>query len=48
VEHTDRILIYGPSKPSSLSLIKAWFKSTALLVGLREKLGTNPWIGEPA
>jgi hypothetical protein len=48
MEHTDRILIYGPSKRSSLSLTEAWFKPTVLLVGLREKLGTDPRIGEPA
>jgi hypothetical protein len=39
---------YGSSKPSSLSLTEAWLKSTASLVGLGEKLGTNPWIGQSA
>jgi hypothetical protein len=40
--------VYGPSKPSSLSSIEASLKCTALLVGLGEKLGTDPWIGLPA
>jgi hypothetical protein len=38
---------YGLSKPSYLSLIEAWFKPTASLVGVREKLDTDPWIGQP-
>jgi hypothetical protein len=40
--------VYGPSKPSRLSSIEASLKCTALLVGLGEKLGTDPWIGLPA
>jgi hypothetical protein len=31
-----------------LSLIEAWLKPTGSLVGLGEKLDTNPWIGQPA
>jgi hypothetical protein len=38
---------YGFSKPSSLSSIEAWLKPTASLVGLEDKLGTDPWIGQP-
>jgi hypothetical protein len=39
--------VYGPSKPSSLSTIETWLNSTALLVGLGEKLGMDPWISQP-
>jgi hypothetical protein len=38
--------VYGPSKPSNFSSIEAWLKTTASLVGLEEKLGTDPWIGQ--
>jgi hypothetical protein len=38
---------YGPSKPSSLPSTEACLKSTALLVGLGEKLDTDPRIGQP-
>jgi hypothetical protein len=48
IECTDRILIYGSSKPSSLSSTEIWLKLTSLLVGLGEKLGTDLWIGQPA
>jgi hypothetical protein len=46
IERTDRILIYGPSKPSSLSSTEAWLNPTTLLVGLGEKLGMYPLIGQ--
>jgi hypothetical protein len=39
---------HGPSKPSSLSSIKPWLKPTASLVGLGEKLGMDPCIGQSA
>jgi hypothetical protein len=39
---------HGPCKTSSSSSTEAWLKLTALLVGLREKLGTDPQIGRPA
>jgi hypothetical protein len=39
--------LYEPSKPSSLPLTKPWLKPTALLVGLGEKLNTDPWMGRP-
>jgi hypothetical protein len=39
--------IYGPSKPSSLSPTVAWLTPTASLVGLGEKLGTDPRVGQP-
>jgi hypothetical protein len=38
---------YEPSKSSSLSSIEAWLKPTASLVGLGEKLGIDPRIGQP-
>jgi hypothetical protein len=38
---------HGPSKPSSSSSIEAWLKLNASLVGLGEKLGTDPHIGRP-
>jgi hypothetical protein len=40
--------VYGPSKPSRWSSTEAWLKSTTSLVGLGEKLGTDPWIGQLA
>jgi hypothetical protein len=40
--------VYGPSKPSSLSWIEAWLKTTILLVGLGEKLSMDPRISQPA
>jgi hypothetical protein len=46
IESTNHILVYGPSKPSSLSSTEAWIKPTASLVGLGEKLGTDPRIGQ--
>jgi hypothetical protein len=36
------------NKSSSLSSIEVWLKSTTSLVGLGEKLGMDPWIGQPA
>jgi hypothetical protein len=38
---------YGSSKSSSLSSTEVWLKSTISLVGLGEKLGTDPRIGQP-
>jgi hypothetical protein len=46
MERTDNILVYGPSKPNSLSSTEAWLKPTASLVGLGEKLGVDSWIGQ--
>jgi hypothetical protein len=46
IERTDRILVYGASKPSSLSSTEAWLKLAASLVGLGEKLGTDPRIDQ--
>jgi hypothetical protein len=40
--------VYGPSKPSSWSPTGAWFMPPTSLVGSGEKLGTEPWIGQPA
>jgi hypothetical protein len=45
IEHTDRMLIYGPSKPSSLSSIKTWLTPTASLAVRGEKLGGDLQIG---
>jgi hypothetical protein len=47
IERIDHILVYGPSKSSSLSSIEAWLKSTTLLVDLGEKLGTDARIDQP-
>jgi hypothetical protein len=41
------MLIYGPSKPSSLSSTEVWLKPTASLVVRGEKLGGDPQIGQP-
>jgi hypothetical protein len=48
IERTDRILVYGPSKPSSLSSTEAWLKTTILLVDLGKKLGMDMQIGQSA
>jgi hypothetical protein len=39
--------ISGPSKPSSQLSIEAWLFSTDSLVVMGEKLGMDPWIGQP-
>jgi hypothetical protein len=39
--------VYGPSKRSSWSPTGAWLTPTGSLVGLGEKLGTDPWVGQP-
>jgi hypothetical protein len=38
----------GPSKPSSMSSTEGGFTLTASMAALGLKLGTNPWIGQPA
>jgi hypothetical protein len=48
IERTDRILVYGPSKPSSLTSTKGGFTPTTSMVVLGEKLGTDPQIGQPS
>jgi hypothetical protein len=48
IEHTDRMLVYGYCKPSIQSSIEAWLFPTASLAVVGEKLGTNPWIGQPS
>jgi hypothetical protein len=45
IERTDRMLVYGPSKPSSQLSTEAWLFSTTLLAVVGEKLRTDPWIG---
>jgi hypothetical protein len=47
IEHIDHILVYGPSKPCTLSSTEAWLKHTASLADLGEKLGMDPQIGQP-
>jgi hypothetical protein len=37
-----------PSKPSSRLSTEAWLFSTASLTVVGEKLGTDPWIGQPS
>jgi hypothetical protein len=37
---------YGPSKPSSLPSTEGGFTPTTLMAVLREKLGTDLWIGQ--
>jgi hypothetical protein len=37
-----------PGKPSSLPSTKGCFTPTALMAGSGEKLGTDPWIGQPS
>jgi hypothetical protein len=39
---------YGPGKPSSWSSSGAWLTPPTLLAGSGEKLGMDPWIGQPA
>jgi hypothetical protein len=38
---------YVPGKPSSLPSIEGGFTPTASMASSREKLGTDPWIGQP-
>jgi hypothetical protein len=45
IEHTDRMLVYGPSKPSSMSSAEACLKPTASLAVRGEKLGGDTQIG---
>jgi hypothetical protein len=42
------MLVYVPSKPSSLTLTESDFTPTTLMAGSGEKLGTNLWIGQPS
>jgi hypothetical protein len=44
IERTNCILVYGPSKPSSLTSTEGGFTPIASMIGLGEKLGTDPWI----
>jgi hypothetical protein len=41
------MLVYGPSKPTSLSLTEAWLQPTASLVVRGEKLSGDLQIGQP-
>jgi hypothetical protein len=41
------MLVYGSSKPSSLSSTEAWLKPTASLAVRGEKLGGDPQISQP-
>jgi hypothetical protein len=42
------MLVYGPSKPSKLTSTEGDFTPTTSMVGLGEKLGTDPRIGQPS
>jgi hypothetical protein len=42
IEHTDRILVYGPSKPSSLSSTEACLRPTASLAVRGRETGWGP------
>jgi hypothetical protein len=39
---------YGPSKPSSPPSTSVWLFPIASLAVMEEKLGTDPWIGQPS
>jgi hypothetical protein len=39
--------VYEPSKPSSLPSTGGGFTPTASMASSREKMGTDPWIGQP-
>jgi hypothetical protein len=41
------VLVYGPSKPSSLISTDGGFTPTASMAGLGEKLGMDPLIDQP-
>jgi hypothetical protein len=45
IEHIDRMLVYGPTNPNSLSSIETWLASLAVR---GEKLDGDPQIGQPA
>jgi hypothetical protein len=42
------MLVYGPSKSSSLPSTEGDFTSIASMAGSGEKLGTNPRISQPS
>jgi hypothetical protein len=46
IERTNHILVYEPSKPSSLTSTEGGFTPTALMAGSGEKLGTDSLIGQ--
>jgi hypothetical protein len=48
IECTDHMLVYEPSKPSSLTSTEGGFTPTASMAGSEEKLGTDPQIGQPS
>jgi hypothetical protein len=48
IECIDRMLVYEPSKPSSLLSIDSCFTSTASMVASGTELGTDLWIGQPS
>jgi hypothetical protein len=43
-----RYLCYGPNKPSTPPSVEGGFTPIASMVGLGEKLGTDPQIGQPS
>jgi hypothetical protein len=42
IECTDHMLIYGPSKPSSMPSIEGGFTHTASMVSSRREIGYGP------
>jgi hypothetical protein len=46
IECTDHMLVYEPSKPSSLTSTEGGFTPTASMAGSEENPGTNPRIGQ--
>jgi hypothetical protein len=46
IERTDRMLVYGSSKPSSLLLTVVWLSPLLLWLWGREKLDGDPQIGQ--
>jgi hypothetical protein len=48
IERIDRMLVYGSSKPSSLTSTEGGFTPTTSMVGLGKKLDTYPRINQSA
>jgi hypothetical protein len=40
------MMVYGPSKPNTLTSIKGGITPTTSMAGSREKLDMDPWIGQ--
>jgi hypothetical protein len=46
--YRSRAGIYGPNKPNSLPSTEGGFTPTTSMAGSGEKLGMDPWIGQPS